>query len=125
MARPFTVINADGCPPLDVHTLHPRPGAAVVTVRGEIDLVTAPRLADELNALCRTPHHQVLIDLRGVDFLSVRGVTVLLDLEQHCRAVSTRLSVIASPVVRRVFERLGLAGRFGMTERLRLVPLPS
>ena len=121
MAHSFT-INADGRSSLDVKTRHPRPGAAVVTVRGEVDLATVPRLADELNALCRTPHHQVLVDLSGVGFLSACGVTALLDLEQHCRLASTDLSTIASPVVRRIFGQLGLAERFGMAERFRIVP---
>lgn len=121
MAWPFTIIDADGRSSLDVKTLHPRPGAAIVTVRGDVDLVTASQLADELNALCRTPHHQVLVDLSGVGFLSACGVTMLLDLEQRCREVSAQLSVIASPTVRRGFEQLGLTELFGMAERLRLV----
>ncbi len=122
MARSFIIDNTDGRSSLDVTTRHPRPGAAVVTVRGDIDLVTAPRLADKLTALCRTPLYLVLVDLSGVDFLSARGITVLLTLERHCREASIELSLVSSPTVRRVLERLGLTELFGMTEVLRLVP---
>ncbi|MFJ1764909.1 STAS domain-containing protein [Amycolatopsis sp. NPDC088138] len=125
MARSFTITSTDGCSSMDVKTLHPRPGAAIVTVCGVVDLITAPRLADELNALCRTPHHQVLVDLSGVGFLSVRGITVLLGLERHCREASIELSLVSSPVVRRTLGRLGLTELFGMAEGLRLVSVRS
>ncbi|UOZ04917.1 STAS domain-containing protein [Amycolatopsis sp. WQ 127309] len=122
MARSFTINNTDGRSLLDVTSRHPRPGAAVVTVRGDIDLVTAPRLADELNALCRTPLYLVLVDLSGVGFLSACGITVLLTLERHCREASIELTLVSSPAVRRVLERLDLTELFGMTEVVRLIP---
>ncbi|MFG1645838.1 STAS domain-containing protein [Amycolatopsis sp. NPDC049252] len=125
MARSFTVADTGGWSPLDVKTRHPRPGAAIVTVCGVVDLVTAPRLADELNALCRTPLHQVLVDLSGVGFLSVRGIAVLLGLERHCREASIELSLVSSPLVRRTLGRLGLTEVFGMAEVLRFVPVKS
>jgi anti-anti-sigma factor len=121
MARSFTITSTDGLSSLEVKTLHPRPGAAIVRVRGVVDLVTAPQLADELNALCRTPLHQVLVDLSGAGFLSARGITVLLGLERHCREASIELSLVSSPVIRRTLERLGLAELFGLAEVLRHV----
>ncbi|MEV4603672.1 STAS domain-containing protein [Amycolatopsis sp. NPDC049253] len=119
MARTFKSIDISGRSSMDVKTLHLRPGQALVTVSGDVDMATAPQLADAVNALCRTPHHSMVVDLTGVDFLSVRGIAVLLSLELHCRGSSTELSLIFTPAVRRTLERLDSSGLFGTSELLR------
>lgn len=123
MARSFKSIDTSGRSWLAVETRHPRPGQALVMVGGEVDLATAPRLADEVNALCRTPHHSVVVDLSGVNFLSVRGIAVLLSLQRHCREASTELSLIFSPAVRRILERLDSSEFFATSELLRPAPM--
>ena len=119
MARTVKSIDTSGRSSLDVKILHHRPDQAMVTVGGEVDLATAPQLAHVVNVLCRTPHHSVVVDLIGVDFLSVRGIAVLLNLAQHCRESSTELSLTFSPSVRQTLERLDSSGLFDSSELLR------
>ena len=52
-------------------------GVCVVTVRGEIDLYTAPRLRAGLANAVDAGHHHLVVDLDGIDFLDSTGVGVL------------------------------------------------
>jgi len=65
----------------------PRRGTAVVTVRGELDLLTAPRLAEMLGCRLRGTLRLLIVDLSGLDFLAAAGLSVLasarLRAEQH------------------------------------------
>jgi len=61
---------------LDVSTHHHGP-VTVVTARGEIDYVTAPRLRTTLIDLFGQHHHHLVIDLRDVDFMDSSALGVL------------------------------------------------
>ncbi|MEU0513724.1 STAS domain-containing protein [Amycolatopsis sp. NPDC006125] len=79
-----------------------RSGAAVVRATGEIDLSTAPRLAETLAEQPGT----VVLDLTGVAFLSAAGVQAMLDV----RARGRELRLVAPPSCRanRVLDLSGL-----------------
>lgn len=70
--------------------------AVVVHVGGEVDLVTAPRLADELtwaeeqDVLLK----RVVIDLTDVTFLASAGLRVFLEHERRCRESDVALCVV-------------------------------
>lgn len=70
------------------------PGQATVRVAGEIDLMTASRLAATLEELLEQGHRSVEVDLRGVRFLAAAGLTVLVDADRRYRARSARLRLV-------------------------------
>ncbi|WP_431921301.1 STAS domain-containing protein [Amycolatopsis tucumanensis] len=79
-----------------------RSGAAVVRATGEIDLSTAPRLAETLAEQPGT----VVLDLTRVAFLSAAGVQAMLDV----RARGRELRLVAPPGCRanRVLDLAGV-----------------
>ncbi|MGH3718127.1 MAG: STAS domain-containing protein [Pseudonocardiaceae bacterium] len=75
----------------------------------ELDLATAPRLDQLLDQLRRDGHRQITLDLSGLDFLSVAGLTVFLRADQALRAVGGRLGFTQpTRMVRRVLAITGL-----------------
>ena len=95
----------------------PQLGAPGVLVRGEVDLATAPRLTEELDAAMRESVGAFVVDLCDVTFLDSTGVTVLL----HARAVLGRedrhLVLVCPPgAVRRIFEVAGIDDLFAFFE---------
>ena len=50
----------------------------VVTVRGELDAASAPRLKDALHDLGREGGHDVVVDVEGLTFIDSSGVHVLI-----------------------------------------------
>jgi anti-sigma B factor antagonist len=59
---------------------------AIVAVRGELDLATAPLLERTLAKLVDDQScHSIVIDLRDLDFMGSAGLAVLLDAQDHAR----------------------------------------
>ncbi|MFF8592330.1 STAS domain-containing protein [Streptomyces sp. NPDC015220] len=91
--------------------LHVRPLSTdrdLVTVRGDLDLHTAHRLADALHSLLLTDGHSVLLDLSGVTFLDSTGLTCLITGYRTARTTGARLALIApSERVRRMLALTG------------------
>lgn len=89
---------------------------AVVTVVGEIDLLTAPSLAGPLRALIdgRRPS-MIEIDLGGVPFMDSTGIQVLAAARTDATAagIGFRLRA-ASGAVRRVLGMTGLLESLGL-----------
>lgn len=76
-----------------------------IRVRGELDILTAPRLAAHLDTILRQPRGDVVVDLREVDFIDSAGLHVLLNAQRRLIRRSRRLSVICGPgAVRHVIE---------------------
>ncbi|MGW5720262.1 STAS domain-containing protein [Amycolatopsis sp. NPDC003865] len=87
-----------------------RPGARTVLVRvsGEVDLNTARRLDELLRNRIRGDVEEVVVDLSGVTFISVAGLTSLLRAQLLADATGARLTVEpgGSRAVRRLFTVL-------------------
>jgi anti-anti-sigma factor len=80
-------------------------GLNILRVRGELDILTVPRLAAELNALIRRSDGDVAIDLRGASFIDSAGLHILLNAHRRLSRASRRLSVICRDgPVKRVIE---------------------
>ena len=54
------------------------PGRVVVTVRGDLDAASAPRLKQALQDLRREHAHDVIVDVEGLTFIDSSGVYVLI-----------------------------------------------
>ena len=71
--------------PLTIEVFPDGPTSARVRVAGELDLATVPRLRAELTALLEGGRHELDLDLDGMTFCDVAGLTALL--RAHTRAV--------------------------------------
>jgi anti-sigma B factor antagonist len=77
----------------------------VVTLRGELDLSTAPALADAL----REANSEIVVDLAALEFIDASGLHVFAGAEVRAERHGDRLVVInASPLAQRMFRVTGL-----------------
>ncbi len=81
--------------------------AAVVTVGGEIDLVTAPELGEFVGGVLEREPGVLVVDLRAVDFLSSSGLQVLAGAHRKLDAGALRV-VSTSSITSRPFTTTGL-----------------
>jgi anti-sigma B factor antagonist len=80
------------------------PDRARIVLVGELDLATAPRLAEALRTL--TTH--VVVDLRQLTFIDSTGLQLLLRGNEAARRRELRFGLIAGPpAVQRIFELTG------------------
>ncbi|RJQ79353.1 STAS domain-containing protein [Amycolatopsis panacis] len=88
-------------------TVRWRGPAAVLTVGGEIDLVTAPELDEAVGGVLDGGPGLLVVDLREVDFLSSSGLQVLAG--AHGRLDTGALRVVStSTITTRPFTSTGL-----------------
>lgn len=81
----------------------PSPDCVVLTVLGEIDLVTAPELAAAIEEhLDGTP--SVVVDMTDVTFFGSLGLATLIRLTTLAEAKGTRLALVPGPLVRRTMD---------------------
>ena len=68
-------------------------GQAVVAVHGEVDLYTAPRLWETIDAAMASTPHELVIDLTDVTFLDSSGLSVLVRAHKRLRPVNGKVVV--------------------------------
>lgn len=86
-------------------------GQAVVAAVGQVDLATAPQLAEALAAAHGHGVRQIVVDLAGVDFLDSVGVRVLVEAAREAAQRQVSMSVRgAQGWVARVLEITGVDG---------------
>ena len=90
---------------------------AVVSVRGDLDLATAPVLQREAFATLAQPIRCVVLDLGYCTFMDSSGVSVLVAASHRAleRKIEFRLTSVPRQV-RVVLELSGLAEEFGLAE---------
>ena len=82
--------------------------AVVVAAWGDLDLATAPRLADAIEAAARKEPAALIVDLSRVDFLASAGMTVLITAHRDI-APSARFGVVADgPSTSRPLKMIGI-----------------
>lgn len=79
------------------------------TVEGRIDSSTAPDLQQKMNGIIDQGNFKVVVDLRGVDFVSSAGLWVLVNAQKKCKRFN-RGEVVLSGISQRVHDALNLAG---------------
>jgi anti-sigma B factor antagonist len=96
---------------------HPRPGAVVVSVHGDLDLHSADELGDLLVGAVDRGAAMLVVDLSDVEFLDSQGLGALLRGTRRFGASKERFRlVVATPEVRRVFEITALDQVFPLDE---------
>jgi anti-sigma B factor antagonist len=90
-------------------------GCTVLTVTGDLDLVTAPQLDDWFDRLVVSGADTVVLDLAGVGFVDSSGLRALVTGHKALHAASARL-VVRSPnqSTRRLFDMTGLSTVIGV-----------
>jgi anti-anti-sigma factor len=98
-----------------------RGAVALVTLRGELDLLATVDLEPELERLeCEPAVEVVALDLRGLEFLDSSGLRAILLFRNLLSESDRRLVLVRGPQpVMRVFEITR------MTERLEFVDAPE
>jgi len=91
----------------------------VLSVGGEVDLTTAPELAQAIR-LVPEPTSRVVVDLSAVTFLDSSGLNVLVSGKRTLAESGVDLCVVTEPngPVRRVFEITRLTGSLGVVDSL-------
>lgn len=72
------------------------PDAAVLRLSGELDMASAPRLAEELERTATRDVERVVVDVRDLAFCDSSGLAVLMSWHQRCEQRGREL-VLRSP----------------------------
>src|SRR5258708_23486340 len=85
-------------------------GRTIMSVGGEIDLYTAPRLHGELvTALAGGGPEQIVVDMSGVEFCDSTGMNVLLAAHRRAREQGGDLELAAPrPAIKKILQVTGL-----------------
>ncbi|HEX4541476.1 MAG TPA: STAS domain-containing protein [Acidimicrobiales bacterium] len=98
---------------------------AVLAVRGEVDVYTAPRLRERLIELVSQGSHQVVVDLEGVDFLDSTGLGVLVGGLKRLRSHDGDMILVCTqPRILKVFEITGLTKVFSIHDTVESATTP-
>lgn len=93
----------------------PAPDVRLLTVAGEVDTLTAPRLADGLTGLLDDEHSTPVVDLADVAFLASSGLAVLIRAAHRATEQGRPLHLVAtSRAVTRPLEVTGSDRLFEM-----------
>jgi anti-sigma B factor antagonist len=91
-------------------------GVVRLEIEGELDVLTTPRLATELNGVVRQSSADVVVDLRRTEFIDSAGLQILLGTQRRLGGASRKLSVVCDEgAVRRVIELTRLSEALGLT----------
>lgn len=94
---------------------HPREGAVVLAVYGDVDLHSADQLADRLGAAIDRRPSSLVVDLSGVTFVDSQGIGALLRGTRRFEGNEGRFRlVVPSSDIRRVFEITALDRVFAL-----------
>jgi len=95
----------------------------LVTVAGELDILTVPRLARTLEDIIRRRHGDLVMDLTATEFIDSLGLHALLNVQRRLGDRSRRLTVICAtgPVrhsieLAKLTEPLGVVASFAEYE---------
>jgi anti-anti-sigma factor len=98
---PVTV-TCDGTPIMSLGLAN-HSDVAAITIRGELDLSTAPRLIDLVERVAAEHPRRVIIDMANVTFFCAAGITALLRAHEMITGAGGRLVLRApSPQTQRI-----------------------
>src|SRR3954466_1116720 len=95
-----------------------REGRALLTLRGELDLATAPELEGLVNERLDAGK-DVVVDLRGLEFMDSSGIRVLVAAHARAARTGTRLFIVRparGSAVAKIVEVAGLDGELNLLD---------
>lgn len=88
---------------------------AVMTVSGRVDSATAPELESKLRALVEADKHQIVLDLKDVEYMSSAGLRAMVSTLKQVKRVNGDLRISSpSPRVEEVLRLAGLTSIFSI-----------
>jgi anti-anti-sigma factor len=94
--------------------------AAVIVVRGELDLATSPELEQQLEQVWGSGTELLVLDLRELEFMDSTGLSIIVKAHQRLTEAGRKLSLVrGSQQVQRLLDLTGVS------ERLQLVDTPE
>lgn len=91
----------------------------IVSLGGEVDAHTAPRLDEELAGAIETGARRVVVDLAGTSFVDSTVLGVLLHAQRRLDGLEGQLVLVSDdPRILRVFELTGLDRQFQIERSL-------
>lgn len=104
---------------LRLDTLELIPGVRVISVRGELDILTAPALVKRIGQELAGGPRGLILDLSRLAFLGSSGISALIDARGAAFRSNVPLRLVcASQSVLRALEATGVAGLFGISAKL-------
>lgn len=92
-----------------------RDGWSVLSVSGEVDVATAPRLRERLVGLVGEGRTKIVVDLEQVDFIDSTGLGVLVGALKRVRTNDGDLALVCTGArILKVFEITGLTKVFAI-----------
>jgi anti-sigma B factor antagonist len=86
--------------------------ASVITVSGELDLASSAALEEELVRLAESDSEQVILDLRGLEFMDSTGLSTVVKAHQRAQEAGQRFGLVRGPQqVQRLLSLTGVAER--------------
>jgi anti-sigma B factor antagonist len=83
-------------PALGTTVSHPRPHAALLTVKGDVDTLTAPALDEALTELLTdSDDHVLVLDLTAVTYLASSGLAALVKAVRQAAERGLRLRMVS------------------------------
>ncbi len=101
-------------------------GRPALTVRGELDIATAPRLEEAVAALLATAPEPFLVDLTPTEFLDSSGARALVHVARSAAAAGIAVHIVAPPSngpVRLTLDLLDLGALVPLVGSLAEVPV--
>jgi anti-sigma B factor antagonist len=84
-------------------------GDAVIALDGELDLASAPDLAELAGELVRNGADNIIVDAQRLSFCDSSGLRILVSIANELRPTGGRVAIVnPQPVVLRVLELTGL-----------------
>jgi anti-anti-sigma factor len=93
--EPVIAAIAEEWPPFDL-TEQPLPRGLVLSVAGELDLATAPKVRERLAAAVDSGATEIVVDLRAVTFMDSIGLAAVLHARSRLRE-GGRLALVVAP----------------------------
>ena len=93
-------------------------GVQIVSLGGEVDAHTAPRLDEELAGAVEAGARRLVVDLAGTSFIDSSVIGVLVRADERLKGEGQLLVVADDPRILRVFQVIGLDRRFTIRSSL-------
>ncbi|ALG09842.1 STAS domain-containing protein [Kibdelosporangium phytohabitans] len=91
---------------------------SVLTIPGEVDVVSGEDFATRLHAALTTDVELLVIDMLRVDFLGSAGLAALVEVQDEADRRGVEVRVVCGRVARHTIELTGLGERFTLADTL-------
>jgi anti-sigma B factor antagonist len=111
--------TADSAPIVQLSVQEPRPGVRVITIAGELDMLSAPTLEEAVHDQWVEGLRGLIIDLTELIFLGCAGILVLIHAEEAARRANVPLRLVCkSRRLLRILRICGVLERFEVSNTL-------